>query len=131
MTPAKNKKDKKNRKNKTATSAGFRIEEGWRVHTAPDGRRYYHHQPTKTTQWAAPPGWQDAAATPAGAPFARGPHGLLPALYADGVEIRRQVERRFCGNVTEVVTGAPLIMSAREKLSTVFDLRTCRLEHVR
>lgn len=66
------------------------MEEGWRVHTAPDGRRYYHHQPTKTTQWAAPPGWQDAAATPAGDPFARGPHGLLPALYADGVEIRRQ-----------------------------------------
>ena len=66
------------------------MEEGWRVHTALDGRRYYHHQPTKTTQCAAPPGWQDAAATPAGDPFARGPHGMLPALYADGVEIRRQ-----------------------------------------
>jgi len=80
------KKDKTNRKNKTTTSAGFRMEEGWRVHTAPDGR----HQPTKTTQWAAPPGWQDVNATPAGDPFARGLHGLLPALYADGVEICRQ-----------------------------------------
>ena len=85
VNPAK-KKDKKNRKNKTATSAGFRMEEGWRVHRP----SYYKHQPTKTTQWAAPPGWQDVNATPAGDPFARGLHGLLPALYADGVEICRQ-----------------------------------------
>ena len=30
---------------------------GWRQYTAPDGRRYYHHKASKTTQWAPPPGW--------------------------------------------------------------------------
>ena len=59
---------------------------------------------------------------------------LLEDLSEVGLETMRRCnlegERRFCGNVTEDVTGAPLIMSTREKLSTVLDLRTCRLEHV-
>jgi len=59
--------------------------EGWRQYTSPEGRRYFHHAPSKTTQWALPPGFLDSSAD--AAPCARGPHGLAsPALLAHAAE---------------------------------------------
>jgi len=59
---------------------------------------------------------------------------LLENLSEVGLETKRrcelEAERHWCGNVTEDITGAPLVMSTREQLSTVLDLRTCRLVHV-
>ena len=33
------------------------LPDGWRQYIAPDGRKYYHHKLSKTTQWAPPPGY--------------------------------------------------------------------------
>ena len=63
---------------------------GWRQYTAPDGRRYYHHKATKTTQWAPPPGWggndkSDAAAA-AGAASAPAPAPMSAAAPAPAAQ---------------------------------------------
>ena len=34
---------------------------GWKEYLTADGKKYYHNAATRTTQWAAPPGWQLAA----------------------------------------------------------------------
>ena len=34
---------------------------GWKEYLTADGKKYYHSAATRTTQWAAPPGWQLAA----------------------------------------------------------------------
>ena len=41
-----------------------------------------------------------------------------------------ECERRFCGNVTEDIDEAPLVMSDREKISMLLDLRTTKATHV-
>jgi hypothetical protein len=41
-----------------------------------------------------------------------------------------EAERRFCGNATEHLTGAPVELTRRDKLSMLLDLRTVNCDHI-
>jgi len=58
-----------------------------------------------------------------------GGHNDLRDFSATGVTCLRraqlEVERRFCDNTTEIVSGADMVLSDVDGMSMLLDLRTC------
>ena len=60
-------------------------------------------------------------------------HKLVADFTDVGKEARRrgtlEGERHYCGNGTEVLTNAPVLLTDRDKIATVLDARTCNFMH--